>query len=300
MQYNPGDARSPRPSPENFLDCMDSRKRPNSDVEICHNSMITGHLGKIAFRLGRRIAWGRRRGSPEAGVERVPRAVETERAVVENQPVTIEELRQSYYDKRPAIRARLAEFDAIRREAGDARLFEELVYCIFTAGASARMGLNAVERVRPHLFQAGPARMNGLLVGAHRYPRARAGYVVHTRNYLKVDCKLRLRERLDSFGRDADARRDYFARNPGIKGIGYKEASHYLRNIGYRGYAILDKHILRTLHEFGRIESPDPPATKKKYLAVEEDMRKFARAIKINFDELDLLLWSNKTGEILK
>jgi N-glycosylase/DNA lyase len=214
--------------------------------------------------------------------------------------VTIEELRQSYREKRGAIRARLAEFEAIRREADDARLFEELVYCIFTAGASARMGLNAIERVRPHLFEAGHARLNRLLIGAHRYPRARSGYIVHTRAYLKTDCELRLRQRLDSFGRDADARRDFFARNAGIKGIGYKEASHYLRNIGYRGYAILDKHILRTLHEFGRIESPGPPVTKKKYLAVEQDMRKFASAIKINFDELDLLLWSNKTGEILK
>ncbi|MGH9841362.1 MAG: N-glycosylase/DNA lyase [Blastocatellia bacterium] len=212
----------------------------------------------------------------------------------------IEELQQSYRERRRAIRARLAEFEAIKREADDARLFEELVYCIFTAGASARMGLNAVERVRPHLLKAGHPRLNRLLVGAHRFPNARSGYVVHTRNYLRRDCEMRLRERLDSFGSDADARRDYFARNAGIKGIGYKEASHFLRNIGYRGYAILDKHILRTLREFDVIDSPNPPTTKKKYLAVEEDMRKFAREITINFDELDLLLWSNKTGEILK
>ena len=87
---------------------------------------------------------------------------------------------------------------------------------------------------------------------------------------------------------------------PAMSGIGYKEASHFLRNIGYRGYAILDKHILRTLHECGVLESPQPPTTKKKYLATEEQMRNFAAELRINFDELDLLLWSNKTGEILK
>ncbi len=212
----------------------------------------------------------------------------------------IEGLQRSYLEKRAAIRARLAEFEAIRREGDDERLFEELVYCIFTAGASARMGLNAIEKVRPHLLKAGHPRLNRLLLGAHRYPRARSGYVVHTRSYLRRDCGLRLRERLESFGNDADARRDFFASNPGVKGIGYKEASHYLRNIGYRGYAILDKHILRALHECGVIDSPDPLATKIKYHAVEEQMRKFAGEIKINFDELDLLLWSNKTGEILK
>jgi len=29
-------------------------------------------------------------------------------------------------------------------------------------------------------------------------------------------------------------------------------------------------------------------------------MREFAAAVQIDFDELDLLLWSMKTGEILK
>jgi len=42
---------------QNFVDCMRSRKRPNSDVEIGHNSMIACHLGNIAQRLGRQIKW---------------------------------------------------------------------------------------------------------------------------------------------------------------------------------------------------------------------------------------------------
>jgi N-glycosylase/DNA lyase len=211
-----------------------------------------------------------------------------------------EELQKTYIEKRKAIRDRLADFEAVMLEGDDGRLFEELVFCIFTAGASARMGLNSIERVRPHLFKAGQKRLTRLLLGAHRYPNARAGYVVHTRDFLKRDCGLRLRERLDSFGDDVEARRDFFAKSPGVKGVGYKEASHYLRNIGYRGYAILDKHILRTLYEVGVIDSPAPPGAKKKYLAVEDRMRNFAEDIKINLDELDLLLWSNKTGVILK
>lgn len=212
----------------------------------------------------------------------------------------IAELQQSYQEKRAAIRTRLAEFARLQRQADDARLFEELVYCIFTAGASARMGLNSVERVRRYLLRGGQERLENALVGAHRYPRARAGYIVSTRSFLRRECGLRMRDLLASFGNDAEARRDFFAASKGIKGIGYKEASHYLRNIGYRGYAILDKHILRTLHECGVLDSPEPPATKKKYLAAEAHMRKFARELTIDFDELDLLLWSSKTGEILK
>jgi predicted dehydrogenase len=42
---------------KNFLECMDSRERPRSDVEIGHHSMIACHLGNIAFRLNRRVAW---------------------------------------------------------------------------------------------------------------------------------------------------------------------------------------------------------------------------------------------------
>jgi N-glycosylase/DNA lyase len=212
----------------------------------------------------------------------------------------INDLQKSYVEKRAAIRARLAQFAEVGRESDDARLFEELVFCIFTAGASAKMGLNSIERVRPHLLKGNHRRLMRMLVGSHRYPRARSRYIVHTRDYLRRECDLRLREKLASFDGDMDARRDFFARNPGIKGIGFKEASHYLRNIGYHGYAILDKHILRTLHECGVIDSPRAPTTKKNYLAIEESMRKFAEDIKINFDELDLLLWSNKTGEILK
>jgi predicted dehydrogenase len=53
-----------------FLDCIESRKRPNSDVEIGHNSMIACHLANIAFRTGRRVAWDAAReqvvGDPEA------------------------------------------------------------------------------------------------------------------------------------------------------------------------------------------------------------------------------------------
>lgn len=212
----------------------------------------------------------------------------------------LENLQASYRAKQNAIRTRLLEFQAIREHGGDDLLFEELVYCIFTAGCSARMGLNAIARVRKSLPKGSHLKLETLLMGAHRYPRARAGYIVHTRNFLRGDCGLQLRTRLDSFGEDTIARRDFFAANKGVKGIGYKEASHYLRNIGYRGYAILDKHILNTLCEFGVITDPTPPTTKKKYLVIEELMREFAAEIKIDFDELDLLLWSNKTGEILK
>lgn len=217
----------------------------------------------------------------------------------EREPVTVDGIRAAHRARRREIRSRLAEFDEVWRDGSDARLWEELVYCIFTAGASARMGMRSVEAVRPLLASGTHDELTEALVSRHRYPRARSGYIVATRDFLTRDCRMRLRERLESF-RDPFERRDWLARERGIKGLGYKEASHYLRNIGLRGYAILDKHILRSLAEVGVIDSPQPPTTRARYLDAEERLRRFARDLRINFDELDLVLWSMKTGEILK
>jgi len=211
----------------------------------------------------------------------------------------IAELKTLYLLKRVAIQERLNDFEAIWRSADDFRLFEELVFCIFTAGASAKMGINCIERIRPILLTATHGRLTRAVLHKHRYPRSRSGYIVHTRKYVQREHAMNLRNAIESIT-DFHLRRDFFAANPGIKGIGYKEASHYLRNIGLRGYAILDKHILRSLHEFEVIDSPKPPGTRRRYLEIEEKMRDFARNIAIDFDELDLLLWSIKTGEILK
>jgi N-glycosylase/DNA lyase len=217
----------------------------------------------------------------------------------DREPVTVEKIRAAHRARRDEIRARLAEFEEVWRAADDARLWEEMVFCIFTAGASARMGLGSVEAVRPLLARGSERELAAALSGRHRYPNSRSGYIVVTREYLLGDCGMRLRERLEGFANPVE-RRDWLARERGVKGLGYKESSHFLRNVGLRGYAILDKHILRCLAEVGVIDSPEPPTTRARYLATEGRLRDFARDVRIDFDELDLVLWSMKTGEILK
>ncbi len=174
-----------------------------------------------------------------------------------------------------------------------------MVYCFFTGGCSARMGLRSVEAVRGLLKEGSHEELMNALVGRHRYPRARARYIVASREFLTADCEMRLRQRLSGFS-DPLERRDWLVKEKGIKGLGYKEASHYLRNIGLKGYAILDKHVLRCMSELKIIEEPKPPNTRSKYLRVEDKLKKFALRSEIDFDELDLVLWSMKTGEILK
>ena len=218
-----------------------------------------------------------------------------------HQPVILEDIRAAHEKRKKEIRARLNEFRSLWRSGSDLQLWEELVYCIFTAGASARMGLKAVDAVRPFLIEGDAAAMTKALVaaGAHRFPVARPGYIVVTRNYLRADCEMSLRRKLRSF-KDPIKRRDWLAQEKQVKGLGYKEASHYLRNIGLSGYAILDKHVLSCLQELKVIDSAKPPASRARYLEIEDKLRSFARHIKIDFDELDLVLWSMKTGEVLK
>lgn len=202
-------------------------------------------------------------------------------------------------DKRALIKARLKEFKQVFEQGDDRRIFEELVFCIFTANASAKMGLKAVDAVRDILMDADTEDLSSRLQHVHRFPNARARYIVHTREFLKKEFNFRLKDLILSFS-DRLERRDFFANHKDIKGVGFKESSHFLRNIGFRGYAILDKHILQSLYEFGVIDNPNPPVIRDKYLQIENKFNEFANKLEIDSDELDLLLWSEKTGEILK
>ena len=218
-----------------------------------------------------------------------------------HQPVVVGDIRSTHTARKKEIQARLNEFRDIWRNGSDERLWEELVFCIFTAGASARMGFTAVDAVRPFLAQGKQREMTRALrrAGAHRFPVARPGYIVVTRDYLREHCGMELRRKFESF-RDPIERRDWLAQERRIKGLGYKESSHFLRNIGIRGHAILDKHVMSCLQDLQVVETAKPPTTRTRYLEVEEKLRLFARDIKIDFDELDLVLWSIKTGEVLK
>ena len=207
-------------------------------------------------------------------------------------------LRSSYEQRKGLIETRLGEFRSVWERGDDSSIFEELVFCIFTAGASAKMGLKSVEAVRDILMRANRRQLSKKLLHVHRFPNARSRYVVRTREYLTKEFDFKLKDLILSF-EDPLERRDFFA-SKDIMGLGYKESSHFLRNIGFRGYAILDKHILRSLHEFGVIDNPKPPTTRNRYLDIEIKFKRFAAKVGIGFDEMDLLLWSEKTGQILK
>lgn len=217
----------------------------------------------------------------------------------EKRPVNLEAIRKVHADRGVEIRRRLTDFENIWKRGTDADLWEEMVFCFFTGGCSAKMGLRSINAVKTLLADGEQPDLAKALTGVHRYPNARSRYIVASRAFLREHCGMNLRTKLQSFDCHFE-RRDWLVKEKGIKGLGYKEASHYLRNIGFSGYAILDKHVLRCLHELKIIEEPKPPNTRSRYLRVEEKLKQFAITAGIDFDELDLVLWSIKTGEILK
>jgi len=93
--------------------------------------------------------------------------------------------------------------------------------------------------------------------------------------------------------------REWLVRN--VKGMGMKEASHFLRNIGLgENLAILDRHILKNLKKLGTIDDIPSHLSISKYLEIEEKMREFSSRTNIPMSHLDLVLWCRETGEIFK
>lgn len=213
--------------------------------------------------------------------------------------ITLDAIRRTHAERNTEITRRLGEFRSIRESRSDRRYWEELVFCLFTGGCSARMGMRSVDAVRGLLSDGTAEQLAAALKGSHRYPNARSAYIVHCRTFLRDEHEMRLVELLDGFECDLE-RRDWLVREKGIKGLGYKEASHFLRNIGFSGYAILDKHVLQCLADLKIIENAKPPNTRSRYLMVEQNLKELATATEIPLDELDLVLWSMRTGEILK
>ena len=213
-------------------------------------------------------------------------------------PIKIKELKTLYNERKDSIENQLNEFDLVRESGDDRRIFEELSFCILTSAVGPKVGAKSLDAIKDTLLEATTEEIEERLTGVHKYPE-KAYYIIHTRDYLKSEYGLKMRELVNSFD-DPLERREFFALNKDIKGLGLTQASHFLRNIGLKGYAILDRNVVRSLYDLGVLESPKPPTTKKKYLEAEIKMKEFADDLGMSIEELDMVLWTMKTGHIPK
>lgn len=171
-------------------------------------------------------------------------------------------------------------------------IFKELCFCLLTANYSAEGGIRIQKEINNGFFTLSEAKLAQKLRSlGYRFPNIRAKFIVEARKH-----KQTLKQTLKSFKDDKEAR-DWLVQN--IKGLGFKEASHFLRNIGYENCAIIDFHIVDLLEKHKLAERPKT-ITKKKYLEIEDVLKKIGDKTNLNLAELDLYLWFKETGKVLK
>ena len=189
------------------------------------------------------------------------------------------------------INMRINEFSKLKNLGGNV-IFRELCFCIMTANCGAEKCIEIHEKIGGKFNTLTELKLTGLFKKyGYRFPNIRSKFIIEARNS-QAELKNKIKSELNN-----NNLREWIVEN--IKGIGYKEASHFLRNIGFTNYAIIDFHIIDLLVTHGLIDRPKT-LTKRKYLEIEDILKNLADKLNLNLAELDLYLWFLETGKILK
>ena len=194
---------------------------------------------------------------------------------------------------RHKVKERIREFQAVQDE-GDERWFEELVFCLLTANYSARGALSCIAALSNGdvISEGSLDQLKMCLEHRHRFPSKRAEFIYKAREHFSDLKKIIISQP------SSRVARDWLVEN--ITGLGMKEASHFLRNVGYLDLAIIDKHILTHMLEQGIIEERPKTLTRKKYLEYEAILMQVAGKLDMPLGMMDLYLWAKKSGEVIK
>lgn len=193
------------------------------------------------------------------------------------------------------VNARLKEFISFRDKT-DMEWFSELCFCLLTANSKAKTALSIQEELGGEGFASKRSKTisNCIRKNKHRFHNNKTKFIINARTHLDI------KNRIRSLIKEKD---EFYARQwlvDNIKGLGYKEASHFLRNTGHFSLAILDRHVLRLMREHEFIAEIPKSLNKKNYLLIEEKLKVLADLVNMSQAELDLYLWYMKTGELLK
>lgn len=192
------------------------------------------------------------------------------------------------------VRKAIKDFE--QNHEGDEEVwFNELCFCLLTANSTAKRVLEIWgELCQNKTFLQLPLKdlSAALKQRGYRFYNKRAEYIVEARRLIG-----NLKANILSFNTEFEARKWLVAE---VKGLGLKESSHFLRNVGYKNLAILDRHILRILVDYNLIQEIPSQLSKGFYYSTEGKLRDFAKKISLTLAELDLFLWYIKTGMILK
>lgn len=133
-----------------------------------------------------------------------------------------------------------------------------------------------------------PQRKNGKF-RKYRFPNKGADYIVDAiKTFYEHD--LGIIYYLKNFSSDIHARR-FLVKN--IRGLGPKEASHFLRNVRYsETLAIIDVHVVSFMHLCELIPNQVKSIDMNQYLKLEVILQDFARQLNMNLSILDMVIWN--------
>ena len=190
-------------------------------------------------------------------------------------------------DELALIELRLAEFQQLNKLEND-EWFSELCFCLLTANSQAQRAIT----IQAHIGTKGFLEYDEELIAGiiksfgHRFHNKKSNYIVLARKFKNIKDLLE--------GKTSAQAREFLVAN--VKGLGYKEASHFLRNVGYADLAIVDRHIIKFLYQYKLINEIPATITKKQYLLLEDLLKRY----QIELHRLDLMIWCYITGKILK
>jgi len=188
------------------------------------------------------------------------------------------------------INKRISEFKDIDKNSSN-ELYSELCFCILTANFNAEKTIKIQNKIGEKFCDLNQEKLSEQLKKlGHRYPNARAKYISESKKC--KDSLINITSKLNK-----EDLREWLVKN--VKGLGYKESSHFLRNIGFDDYAIIDFHIIDLLVRHKIIKKPKT-ISKKIYLETEKKLKEIAENTDLTLAELDLYLWYMETGKILK
>ncbi len=197
------------------------------------------------------------------------------------------------------IEMRIRSFRKLWEKGNEREIFTELVFCLLTPQTKARQGEKAIEILKQNnLIFNGSAEEIARHLNIVRFRNKKAEFIVAARERFSKNGKPALKKIL-RLHITPPAMREFLVKE--VKGFGWKEASHFLRNIGLgKNFAILDRHIVKNLVRAGCIEHIPASLTGERYLETEQKMSKFAKSLNIPLEHLDFVLWYMETGDIYK
>lgn len=135
--------------------------------------------------------------------------------------------------------------------------FLELCFCILVANTSIKKTEEIWAKIgRGFIYLPKDKLKEKLKKLRYRFYNKRTEYIVLDRKYIREISH-------ELIGKNETGTRKWLVKN--IKGIGWKEASHFLRNLGFKNFAILDRHVLKVLNRY-KIINKIPLALSKRII----------------------------------